>query len=64
MACRLCDDLGAVVLSTGVDADFYSCPACIGLCRSDLTPHLRYDAEKACSEVGLPVRWLDEKEKK
>lgn len=57
MTCPVCDDLHAVVLRTGPQADIFPCPACVGIDPDALDGSAREDAERACREVGVPVRW-------
>ena len=56
--CPVCDDLRAVALRTGPQCDLFPCPACVGIRRNDLDLWALEDAERACQEAGVPVRWL------
>lgn len=56
--CVVCDDMHTVALRTGAQADLFPCPACVGLDPETLDGWAKEDAEAACAEEGVPVKWL------
>lgn len=59
MTCTVCDGERVVVLGTGSTADFFACPACVGLRRSDLTSACIDDVVLLCAAEDASPIWLD-----